>query len=216
MRLSLHLPLRAFGAMAAIALGLSLGGGAHAQSVHVENAKQLITELADQAVQTLSDDSVELREREQRFHAYLADNFAMRRIGRWVLGRYWKKATDAQRQEYLDLFSDFIVKKYARLFGGYTNETYEIKGARVNPNDETDVIVNIVIFRGASPLFNTDWRVRVFDGRPMITDIFVEQISMRKAQRDEFYSIVGRGDINDLIRRLREQIAKLEAEESSG
>ncbi len=189
--------------------------GVAAASASEEQAVELITTLADEAVSILSNDEVTLSEREARFHRLLADNFAIKQIGRFVLGRYWKRASETEREQYLDLFSEFVVKKYARLFGGYAGETYEINGSRVNPKDQEDVIVNLVILRNTEPLFKTAWRIKAFDGKPLISDIFVENISMLMAQRDEFAAVLKQGGLPHLNSQLQDMIVKLETQTPS-
>ncbi len=189
--------------------------GAAAASPSEEQAVELITTLADEAVAILSNEAVTLSEREARFHRLLADNFAIKQIGRFVLGRYWKRASEAERQQYLDLFSDFVVKKYARLFGGYAGESYQINGSRVNPKDDQDVIVKLIILRNDDPIFKTAWRIKAFDGRPLISDIFVENISMLMAQRDEFAAVLKQGGVTHLNNQLQDMIVKLETDTPS-
>ncbi|MDP6403471.1 MAG: N-acetylneuraminate synthase family protein, partial [SAR202 cluster bacterium] len=45
---------------------------------------------------------------------------AVETIGQFVLGRYWRKATEAERREYLKLFEDLIVETYVDRFTKYT------------------------------------------------------------------------------------------------
>ena len=54
----------------------------------------------------------------------MLDHFAVKDIAKWVLGRrYWRRATDQQRTEYLKLFEDLMVADYASRFEKYEGET---------------------------------------------------------------------------------------------
>ena len=63
-------------------------------------AQDFIKGLADEAVKALTDKEVSRVERIQRFHDLFGSNFDVPFIGKWVLGRYWKKASDEEKEEY--------------------------------------------------------------------------------------------------------------------
>jgi ABC-type transporter MlaC component len=44
-------------------------------------------------------------EREEIFRRFLLDGFAMEKIGRFVVGLYWKQMSPDQRRDYQKLFS---------------------------------------------------------------------------------------------------------------
>jgi phospholipid transport system substrate-binding protein len=178
------------------------------------DAIALIRSLGDQAIAVLGAKEVSLAQREDRFRELFKDSFAIERIGRFALGRYWKNATPQQRTEYLTLFSEWVVKKYARLFGGYSGEKFEVVGSRSNPKDDADVIVSTVVIQNGQPLFDADWRVQRIDDRLLIIDIFFEGVSMLVTQRDDFIAVARRNGVDTLLTTLRDRIAKLE--EQSG
>jgi phospholipid transport system substrate-binding protein len=178
------------------------------------DAVALIRTLGDQAIEVLGAKDVSLAQREDRFRELFRDSFAIERIGRFALGRYWRNASEEQRAEYLNLFSEWVVKKYARLFGGYSGEKFEVVGSRSNPKDANDVIVSTVVIQNGQPLFDADWRVQRLDDRPLIIDIFFEGVSMLVTQRDDFIAVARRNGVDTLLTTLRDRIAKLE--EQSG
>ncbi|MGL1446739.1 ABC transporter substrate-binding protein, partial [Vibrio parahaemolyticus] len=47
-------------------------------------------------------------------------SFDIDAISQFVLGRYWRTATEAQRAEYQKLFQQFIVSSYAAKLGQYS------------------------------------------------------------------------------------------------
>jgi len=53
----------------------------------------------------------------------MSDYFDIEAIGRWVLGRHWRRATTAERREFLALFEDWIALGYASRFGEYAGQT---------------------------------------------------------------------------------------------
>ena len=57
--------------------------------------------------------------------------FDMERIGRAVLGRYWRAASPEQRAEFLRLFEDFVVRVYAGRLSADSGETLEVGATRL-------------------------------------------------------------------------------------
>ncbi len=171
-----------------------------------DQASRFIQTLADQAIEVLRSNEAGLADRQARFRTLLKDRFAVRTIGRFVLGRHWRRATPEQQRQYLELFADWIVKTYAVRFGGYTDERLTITGTRVNPGDQ-DIFVGTEIAKpDSSVIFNANWRVRRINGSYRIIDIEVEGLSMAVAQRAEFNSVARRKGIDGLLDVLRTRI----------
>lgn len=175
-----------------------------------ESPAQFIRTLADQAIAVLQSKDATVAERQAKFHALLKERFAVRTIGRFVLGRYWGRATPEQQGEYFELFADWIAKTYAVRFGGYTDERFDITGTRHNPADG-DVFVGTRIAKpDSSVAYEANWRVRRVNGSYKIIDVEVEGISMALTQRDEFSSVTRREGIDGLLNILRKRIDEID------
>ena len=72
-----------------------------------------IATLGSDAIAMLSDPLHTEEDRVAEFRRLLVSGFDLRTIGRFVLGRYWRRATQSQRREYERLFEDYIVATYA-------------------------------------------------------------------------------------------------------
>ena len=176
----------------------------------MEGPAQFIRTLAADAIEVLQSKDVSLAERQTKFHTLLKERFAVRTIGRFVLGRYWRRTTPEQRGEYFELFADWIAKTYAVRFGGYTNERFDVTGTRVNPGDG-DVFVGTRIAKpDSSVAYKANWRVRQINGSYKIIDVVVEGISMAMTQRAEFSSVTRREGIDGLLNILRQRIDEID------
>ena len=176
----------------------------------MEGPAQFIKALAEEAIEVLQSKDATLAERQTKFHALLKERFAVRTIGRFVLGRYWRRTTPEQQREYFELFADWIAKTYAVRFGGYTDERFDITGTRTNPGDG-DVFVGTRIAKPESSVsYKANWRVRRINGSFKIIDVEVEGISMAMTQRAEFNSVTRREGIDGLLNILRERIDQID------
>ena len=174
---------------------------AAAASRQVDEAAKFIDALAQQAISVLQNQSGSLEQREQTFRKLLSKGFDLPFIGRFVLGRNWRKASAAQRSDYLSLFSEFLLKTYSRRLGGYSGQTFVVTGAR--PAGKRDVMVRTLIKRPNAPKIKADWRVRVIDQKYKIIDVSVEGVSMAVTQRAEFAAVVRSHGMDGLLQALR-------------
>lgn len=190
-------------------LWLAAPGAASAANDDDGRAGKFIESLADKAIAALTEKDVSREEREVRFRELLDEHFAVDTIGRWVLGRYWNDATEAERKEYLALFEDLIVVTYLDRFDTYSGEKLTV--AKTVPATGGDLLVSSQIARptGGEPL-DVGWRVREADGRFKIVDVIVAGISMGQTQRSEFASVIRRsgGNVEGLLGKLREDLKK--------
>ncbi len=177
-----------------------------------ENTSQalFIKSLADQAFQLLSDNSISLEERESRFRELLKNGFAMKTIGRFVVGRHWRKMSPAQQSEYLDLFSDWTVKIYSSRLGGYSGQSLEILKTVNSTKKDVFVRTQINLPGGGKPII-CDFRVRDFNGELKIVDIGIEGISMLVTQKAEFGALLKKRGVVGLIEMLRARNSKFPA-----
>lgn len=59
------------------------------------DARSFIRSLADQSIRSLIATNVPRAERIKRFRTLFDSHFAVRGIGKWILGRYWRRASKA-------------------------------------------------------------------------------------------------------------------------
>ena len=179
---------------------------AKAQEIE-QQAKSFIDGLAGDAISALTAPGSTEEQRSQRFRRLLNDNFAVNTIGRWVLGRHWKKATKVERTEYLKLFEELLVVTYVSRFSSYSGETLTIY--KTVPSGAHDVTVYSSIVRDKSqPPLHVDWRVRNRKSTLKIIDVIVEGVSMGQTQRSEFSSVIRQngGKVEGLLVELRKRI----------
>ena len=171
---------------------------ASAEAVTTE-ARNLIDKLGNEAVTILqSGDPPDGREK--RLESLLRNGFDFDFIGRFVLGQYWNRITPAQRDEYRQVFPDFVVQTYARQLANETVTGFEIKSTR--ETSDHDVIVETLIGRPKGSSLKYSWRVR----GDKIVDVLVEEVSLLVSKRADFTSVVQRDGIDGLIASLKQKL----------
>ena len=169
----------------------------HPAALHIEK-------LAAEVIDGLTDETMPADRRENLFRGLLARDLDIPLIGRFVLGRHWRTATEDQRQAYLKAFTRFIVATYAKRLGGIRVDHFEVIGAKsVGPRD---ILVKSRVANGGKKQIRADWRVRERESTFRILDLSVEGISMALTMRQEFQSILRRKEgIEGLISMLKQR-----------
>jgi phospholipid transport system substrate-binding protein len=191
----------------ALVLMTTVSMGAVAQQTRDDNSEKFIASLGHRALQVLVVGSQDPSTRGTAFRGILDEGFDLPLIGRYALGRYWRRATSVQRREYVKLFEDFIVMTYVARLGEYSGESLRVVSSR--PDDQDTIVTSEIVMEGR-PSIRVDWRVRKDDSdgsETKIIDVIVEGISMLLTQRDEFASVIQRsgGNVEGLLTRLRDK-----------
>lgn len=182
-------------------LVIAVMAGAHA--ANQGRASLLVRDLGAKAIDVLRYTDVSSAKRESRFRRLLDDGFDLPFIGRFVLGRYWRKATPGQRVAFQRAFGQYVVKTYASRLGHFAGETLKVLSERVA--GRKDVLVFARIDRPRGPPIKISWRVRTTGKRYRVIDVMVEGISMAVTQRSEFTAYIRRNGIENLVVRLARQ-----------
>ncbi len=177
-----------------------------AQISHADGAAKFVSALAERAMSTLAESKLASGDRRERFRELFNDAFAVEGIGKFVLGRHWRKATPEERQEYLVLFEDQIVGTWADRFTEYSGNKFEIMGAAEAKGLRAPVaLVETKFWTGPKTSLRVDWRVSTADSNYKITDIYVEGVSLANTHRSEYSSAIRRhgGTVEGLLQAMR-------------
>ena len=200
-RLFLHRPATVFfGIALLLALPAELRAGE-------QEAGSFLGNLTTRAIQDLSDESLPMKERQDRFRGLFRENFDVPAIGRFVLGRYWRRASKDSRADFLTVFEDVMVARFAPQFAGYDGTHFKV-GAVRPLQDKGQYIVSTTIKPPESEVLAIDWRVREHGGRFRIIDVIGEGISMALTLRSEYASAIkdNGGRVENLTVMLRERV----------
>ena len=173
-------------------------------SVIAADANVFMNELWNRAVEVLSK-KAPLEERLARFRQLFHADFDGPGIARFVLGRYWRSASEQEQQEYLKLFEDYVVFVYGTRLSSFNGETFKVRGSRIDDSG-TIVSTDIISPKGDAPI-KVDWRLITDHGSFKINDVIIEGISMLVTQRSEFASVIQRhgGQVGELLAMMRER-----------
>jgi phospholipid transport system substrate-binding protein len=170
--------------------------------------------FGNRAISVLTVDGLSDKELADRFRELFKESFDVPVIGRRVLGRYWPRATDAERAEYLDLFEDYVVQIYALRFRAYSGEGFAARDTRPGTADYLVVNSEVISPGSSAPPVKVDWLVLDAGTSYKIEDVIIEGVSMVATQREEFSSVIRQrgGKVAGLIEALRKKTQNFAAQ----
>jgi phospholipid transport system substrate-binding protein len=143
------------------------------------------------------------------FHQLLQQDFDVPGIAQFVLGPYWRVATDDEKQEFRRLLADYIVRVYSERFVQYRGENLRVTGSRSDPEDA--MVTSEIVRPDGRPPIKVDWHLSARDGLYKISDVIIDGVSMGASERSEFASMIQRsgGQVQGLLAMMRAQTAAL-------
>jgi phospholipid transport system substrate-binding protein len=185
---------------------LALAAGMSTPSRAASDPAAFIADLGSKAVNVLTSTASEA-ERERQFRVLFEQSFDLPLIARFVLGSYWRTATEQQRQEFTKLFETYVIHAYTVRFNAYAGQQLKVLGAR--PEGDKDALVQseIALPKSNQPPVKVDWRVTKSGDSYKIADVTVEGVSMALTERQEFAAVIqrGGGQVDALLKLLREK-----------
>ena len=89
-----------------------------------ENAKAFVEDLGDKAVAIVTDKKRSEDAKRTDLMQLLRVSIDFDWVGRFVLGRFWRTASDDQKKRYLDLYREFLLKSYTSRVKEYTSVSF--------------------------------------------------------------------------------------------
>ncbi|MDE0799591.1 MAG: ABC transporter substrate-binding protein [Rhodospirillaceae bacterium] len=167
-----------------------------------------INQFSQVSIDDILNANIDTVEKTARFRTLFNDSFDIPAISRFVLGRAWRRASDAEKQDFLAVFEDVIVYTWSRRFRQYMGQTIKVLGT--SPDGDTGTLVDSVIVHLEGQTISVQWRLRQRGEGLRIVDIIIEGISMVITYRQDYTSVIRQnGGIQGLLTELRKQAAEM-------
>ena len=188
-----------------VALLAASPDGSHADDAG--DAAAFLASLTNQAIEKLTDASLPVMEREQSFRSLFRANFDIPAIGRFVLGRYWRKARPEVRKDFLAAFEEIMTQSFASRFSGYADTKFVVVSVQALKR-AGQFRVSSRIAPTKDEVYLVDWLVEHRNGQFRVLDVVVEGVSMALTLRSEYASVIKRsgGRVEGLVAQLHENI----------
>ena len=170
-----------------VAALLIAGAAARPSEARIDPAT-FINNLGTQLQLIVENPSKEARRAE--FQRLFHKEFDVHRLGWFVLGRISRIMTPPERQQFVELFENYVVATYSDRLSEYVagGGAPRVIGSRPDPGG---VIVYSEFSRGSGAI-RVDWRLRPFHHAYKVTDIIIGGVSMATDGRAELEGVAER------------------------
>ncbi len=185
-------------------------GSVHAQQITPPDV--LVRKTTDEIIAQIRKDKdlvANSRKLLELVDAKVLPHFNFTRMTMLAVGRPWRDATPAQREELVKQFRTLLVRTYSTALEQYSNQTIDVKPVNMKPEDN-EVTVRTQITQPGGPPIPMDYRMEKTPQGWKVFDVTVEGVSIVTTYRTSFATEVSKGGIDGLIKTITEQNARLE------
>ena len=189
-------------------LGLSLlVEGAYA----VVSPKAQIQETVDQVIEVLREKQLQGDSRRQMLSRLIRARFNFEIMSQRTLGKYWKTATSAEQERFVELYSDLLEASYIGRIEAYSDETVDYREEKI---DEGRAEVATTVNSGNTHIPIVYRLVQQGDGW-FVYDVVIEEVSLIRNYRNSYGEIVRKEGYAGLFGRMEEKISELRQSSAS-
>jgi len=139
--------------------------------------------------------------RKQALRDSIMPRFDWAEMAKQALGKHWD-GIPTRQSEFIAAFADFLGNSYVGKIGSYKDEKILFVQETVT-NNMAEVKTKIVPNKGEPTSVN--YQLHQVQGDWKIFDVVVEDISLVVNYRSQFYRILAKGSVDDLLRQLKEK-----------
>ena len=182
--------LKAVAVAAALLVGCGFGGSAaHATKPSLAaDARAFVERFTTEAQVLLTDAEIGDGERAAVFRGLLDSGFDFEVITRFILDEHWYRASEDERAAFQRVFADYLFTIYQGHLGGIEGVKLEVIAAR--PKGDNGARVASRVRNGMGAGLSVEWRLWQAEGSWRIVDLLVQGVSLVKAYREQFASLV--------------------------
>ena len=177
-----------------------------------QSPQELVEKTTDRIVAALKVEQAAIKENPSRLYEIVDEivlpHFDFYRMSRWVLGKHWRKATPAQREQFVREFRTLLVRTYAKALNDNYDKPIDLLPMRAKKGaDEVTVRTEVQVDSGFP--IPIDYKMYRNDkGEWLVYDVSVDGVSLVTNYRSTFSKEIRQGGlprlIADLAKRNRE------------
>lgn len=181
---------------------LFLSFQAHAE-INPSKAEAFVKSVTNAGIEELINSDVSESEKKARFTKLFNQDLDLDFIGKFVLGRYWRTATEKQRTEFIDVYRKLNIQTWSERFNEFKGKHFEFIGTEKSKSPD-QIFVNTQVPMEEGAPASVKWRVKETGGTLRIVDIIIENVSLAQTSRSEYTSYIQKSSkgIDGLIQNL--------------
>ena len=175
----------------------------------------------DQIIDVLNDPSLKApdkkNERKDILLKLIKERFDEGAFARRALGVHWKKRTNEEKQEFVEIFSDLLERTYLKKIDDYLAKAGNFSEKNILYLNETVkgryVVVETKVITNKNTKIPILYLFKNKQGNWLAVDIAIEGVSLVKNYRAQFKEILARSSFKELIAKLKSKQQKESTEQ---
>lgn len=172
----------------------------------------VVKETADGVVNRIKSEKSVLDANPERIydlvHELVIPHFDFISMSKWVLGKNWKSANEAQRNQFIEQFKTLLVRTYARALLEYSGQEIKYFPVEQKPQSKLAVVKTELTSAGAQP-FPVAYRMHQQNEEWKVVDVTVDGVSLVSTYRGSFATQIKKNGFDALIKDLADKNEKL-------
>jgi len=175
-----------------------------------QSATDLVKSLVNPALQILNDKSTPLKDRQEKLRQLVsADVFDYTAMARSALGLHWKDINAQQQQDFTQVFTAFLRDSYISRIQDFSVQEVNFLGESDIGDGRTEVKTTIQQPNASSPV-QLNYMLRKDNGKWLIYDVTVDNISIAANYRNQFNRVINNKGFDTLMTDLKSKQQSLE------
>lgn len=186
-----------------------------ARAADVAQARAAVQSAVDEGIATFVGTRLPLAERSARLESLLRRYVDPPMLSASILGRHWNRITPDEQKTFSELFVRYLVTSYVGVLGRAEAGTTLKVTDGIDQGSRAKVLSVAALPSQPGVPIPVEWDVALTaDGRPAIMDLTAQGVSLIRAMRDDFASVLrsSGGRIEPLLDALKRKIDANEAE----
>ena len=168
------------------------------------NPTARVKDSVEKVISILKDESLERELRWKSIGSVINQSFDFRSMSQSILARNWRTATPAEREKFVEFFSQYLEETYRTKIEAYTNQKVEYIGETIN--GKRAVVETLIITDNTEIPVN--YKLKNNDGIWFAYDVVIEGISLVNNYRSTFAAIVKNDGMDGLLNDIQLRIDK--------
>lgn len=127
-----------------------------------------------------------------------------------TVGNSWSSFTPDQQQRFDKAFADLLLTTYLDKINGYNGEKIQYNGENLSQKGDRAEVQTVVTL-GDGKRVPVSYRMMLKNGKWVVYDVIIENISLIKNYRSQFTEVLVKGTPDQLIERVLARVTELKS-----
>lgn len=159
----------------------------------------------DAILATLAKKDITRDARRAEITTLIRERFDFRTMSQLTLATNWKNMNDAQKDRFVELFSQLLQESYMGRIEAYTDEKISFVGEKLK-NDKAQVDTRIATKTVEIPI---DYKLVQSGDKWLVYDVVIEEVSLIRSYRNSYDEVVKKDGADGLFKKMEEKLVEL-------